>query len=168
MAQNKYGFTNVASLTAEAIGTPGNRTFRISAASGSSSATVWIEKEQLFQLSLAIKQLQSSLATNSTPALPSSLEAPPLTKLDLTPNKIVLSYSESAACFIIEVSETQGQQSTTLKLWVSEKLVKDFSTQAMQVCYAGRPLCQLCGSPMDSSGHRCPMVNGHSTETHIP
>ena len=25
----------------------------------------------------------------------------------------------------------------------------------------GRPLCQLCGLPMDPDGHKCPASNGH-------
>lgn len=167
MPQNKYEFTNVTSLTAKAFGKPGNRTFHISTASGSSSAIIWIEKEQLFQLSLAIKQMQSSSTTSQTFSPPSNLEAPPLTKLDIKPSKIIFSYDETTACFIIEVSEPQGQHSTTLKVWANETLVRDFSEHAIQICYEGRPLCRLCGSPIDAAGHQCPMRNGHSTETLI-
>ena len=170
MPRTKYEFTNVTSLTADAIGEPGNRTFRILATSRSSSAIVRVEKAALFQLALATKQLQASLPAtkclSSSP--PSGLEAPPLTKLDITPDKIVFGYSESTGCFTIEVSEAQDRHSTTLKAWVGQDLMEAFTIQAMQVCYAGRPLCRLCGGPMEPSGHRCPMVNGRPTGTHVP
>ena len=52
MAGAKNEFTNLTRLTPEAIGEPGKRTFRVMADSGSSSATIWLEKEQLFQLAL--------------------------------------------------------------------------------------------------------------------
>ena len=57
MAEPRNEFTNVASLRAEAIGEPGERTFRLLVDSESSSASVWLEKEQLFQLALGIQQL---------------------------------------------------------------------------------------------------------------
>ena len=53
----KSEFTNVTSLRAESLGEPGQRTFRILVDSGSSSAIIWLEKEQLFQLALSIHQI---------------------------------------------------------------------------------------------------------------
>ena len=30
-----------------------------------------------------------------------------------------------------------------------------------QVVARGRPLCPLCGNPLDPTGHICPAMNGH-------
>ena len=65
MAIPKAEFTKVTGLRAEALGEPGQRTFRILVDSDSSSATMWLEKEQLFQLALAIGHLQASLPEGS-------------------------------------------------------------------------------------------------------
>jgi hypothetical protein len=61
MADPKNEFTQVTKLLLEAIGNPGSRTFRILVDSGSSSATVWLEKEQLLQLAVAIQELISNV-----------------------------------------------------------------------------------------------------------
>ena len=61
MAQAKNEFTSVSGLRAESVGEPGKRTFRIVVDSASSSASIWLEKEQLFQLALAIQQMTAPL-----------------------------------------------------------------------------------------------------------
>jgi uncharacterized repeat protein (TIGR03847 family) len=38
---------------------------------------------------------------------------------------------------------------------------RSFVLHASAVVEEGRPLCQLCGLPMDPSGHNCPASNGH-------
>ena len=35
-----------------------------------------------------------------------------------------------------------------------------FATRAATVVSAGRPACQVCGGPVDPSGHLCPRANG--------
>ena len=42
--------------------------------------------------------------------------------------------------------------------------VAAFAEEALRVCAAGRPLCPLCGGPMDPNGHPCPRTNGHAVE----
>ena len=67
MPSAKNEFTSVSRLRAEAFGEPGNRTFRIQVDSSSSTASIWIEKEQLFQLALAIQQMMATLTEERTP-----------------------------------------------------------------------------------------------------
>ena len=169
MARAKNEFTNVTTLSAEALGEPGQRTFRILVDSSSSSAIIWLEKEQLFQLALAIQQLQVTLPEEQgTPGPPPvDREAPALTKLDFKLSKLVLGYEEDRELFIIEAhdSEEEDEESVTIKVWASRELVKEFSEEAVRVCAAGRPLCPLCGGPIDPTGHQCPRVNGHLKAT---
>ena len=49
-------------LDAEAIGQPGNRRFRIYARSSRGTASLWLEREQMEALSLAIDQLLAQAA----------------------------------------------------------------------------------------------------------
>jgi uncharacterized repeat protein (TIGR03847 family) len=39
--------------------------------------------------------------------------------------------------------------------------VRTFILHALAVVAEGRPICQLCGLPMDPGGHNCPASNGH-------
>ena len=48
-------------LEAEAIGEPGRRTFRLVAANEDELAHIWIEKEQLQALGIAIDQMLATL-----------------------------------------------------------------------------------------------------------
>ena len=85
-------FTNVSYLSAEALGEPGDRTFRILVDSGTSSASIWLEKEQLLQLALGVKQLLASLPATEPPAGASMdhREAPDASRLDFKLGKLVL------------------------------------------------------------------------------
>ena len=58
----------VESIAAEAIGEPGKRTFRVTPAGPRGEAVVWMEKEQLFQIGLAIKQFIITIAPSDDPA----------------------------------------------------------------------------------------------------
>ena len=50
-------FTQVTKFIPETFGEPGMRTFRINVDSESSTANIWLEKEQLAELSMAMLQL---------------------------------------------------------------------------------------------------------------
>jgi uncharacterized repeat protein (TIGR03847 family) len=43
--------------------------------------------------------------------------------------------------------------------------VRAFVLHALAIVEEGRPLCQLCGLPMDADGHLCPASNGHHPVT---
>ena len=60
-------------LHCEAIGEPGQRTFNITARSDRGEAVVWMEKEQLFQLGISLKQF---LTTRQIPVNPSMFDFP--------------------------------------------------------------------------------------------
>ena len=50
-------FGSVSGLEAEAIGEPGRRTFRLRVRSGQQTASLWLEKEQLQALAVALMQV---------------------------------------------------------------------------------------------------------------
>lgn len=169
MAQAKNEFTSVSGLRAESVGEPGKRTFRIVVDSASSSASIWLEKEQLFQLALAIQQLIATLPKDhkSEGEPPTHREAEALTRLDFKVAKLVLGHDGGRGLFIIDAHDPEDGESATVRVWASVEQATKFSREALSVCASGRPLCPLCGRPIDSSGHRCARVNGHVTPTDI-
>lgn len=159
-------FTNITTLRAEALGQPGKRTFRILVDSGNMSAVVWLEKEQLFQLALAIHQLLVMLpedpdAPAEPPGEPQTL---PVVDLELKVSRLVLGHDDRMSMFIIDAhdEDDEEEEALVLRLWASRQQVKELSEDALRVCASGRPLCPLCGGPIDSTGHQCPRVNGHA------
>ncbi|MBI4235758.1 MAG: DUF3090 family protein, partial [Chloroflexi bacterium] len=62
MAEAQHDLGLVTRLHTEALGTPGQRRFRILAEGERGSAVVWLEKEELHSLALAIARLLEILA----------------------------------------------------------------------------------------------------------
>ena len=173
MADAKNEFTNVSKLLPEALGEPGKRTFRILVESDSSSATIWLEKEQLFQLGLAVQQLLSTLPEqqdNESIDL-EGREAPGLTSLDFKVGRLVLGHGGGNGYFIIDahdLEDDEGEDAAALvRVWASRDQVKSFAEEALRLCAAGRPLCPLCGRAINPDGHECPRVNGHVKITEL-
>ncbi len=167
MSQPKNEFTSVTKLQAEAFGEPGNRMFRMNVDSASSSASVWLEKEDLFQLALAIQQIVNSISDDklSLADPPTDREAPGLTKLDFKAMNLALGHDPRRGLFVIDTYNVGDGEDPTIRVWLDKQQMLEFSEGAMRVCAAGRPLCPLCGRAIDPDGHRCPRVNGHAKLT---
>lgn len=167
MPDAKNEFTQVSRLVPESVGEPGKRTFHILVDSASSSATIWLEKEQLFQLALAIQQLMATLTEEGDATeIPPDSEAPGLTKLDFKVGRLVLGHDASNGLFIIDAHDLEDDDESerapaTVRIWANKQQVTRFADDAFQACAAGRPLCPLCGRPIDPEGHKCVRVNGH-------
>ena len=63
MPDARYDFAAVDAIDAEAIGTPGKRTFRLRILRGDNAAALWVEKQQLAALGEAIPRLLEQLHT---------------------------------------------------------------------------------------------------------
>ena len=165
MGPTKNEFTQVTGLRAEALGEPGKRTFRILVAGASSSAIIWLEKEQLFQLGLAIQRLMATVSDDQDgPTTRLEDESPIPSNLDFKVFKLVLGHDAGNGLFVIDAhgEEDEDEETSTARVWASSDIAREFSEEALHVCAAGRPLCPLCGGPMDPTGHSCPRVNGHT------
>ena len=73
-----WDFGRAELLEPEAIGEPGQRTFRLRVLSGSEAASLWLEKEQLVALTLAIRQLLEQ--TDEEDASSEAGPSPPVTR----------------------------------------------------------------------------------------
>ena len=169
MAIPKVEFTRVTGLRAEALGEPGKRTFRIQVDSESSSATMWLEKEQLFQLALAIGHLQASLPEGSGSGGGARFgdEVGPQAHVEFKVGKLVLGHEGNSDRFIIDAHDTESaedDEDPTVRVWSERDQLTAFAEESLRICAAGRPLCTLCGGPIDPTGHVCPRSNGHALQ----
>ena len=186
MAAPQAEFNSMSSITPEALGEPGKRTFRLLVEDAAGSAMLWMEKEQLFQLAMAITRLQAILPSSgdadSAPS-PSTGEgwgdgdSSPFPStgegwgegdsphFEFTVGKMVLGHEGTSDRFVIDAydagEEEAEDDAPTIRLWGVRGQLRTFAAEALKVCAAGRPICPLCSEPVDSTGHKCARVNGH-------
>ncbi len=167
MAPPQAEFTSISSITPEALGEPGKRTFRLLVEDAAGSAMLWMEKEQLFQLAMAITRLQAILpASGDDDSAPSPSTGEGETPhYEFTVGKIVLGHEGNSDRFVIDAYDAGMEESEddapTIRLWGVRGQLRTFAAEALKVCAAGRPICPLCSEPMDTTGHKCARVNGH-------
>ena len=77
--------------------------------------------------------------------------------------RVELGFDETVDSILINAFDIQADEddgpglSMRLTRSQARALVRDAATLAA----AGRPLCPMCGQPMDPGGHVCPEQNGH-------
>ncbi|WP_287483850.1 DUF3090 domain-containing protein [Caldilinea sp.] len=167
----------VSRITVGAIGKPGQRTFYIQARKGAELVTLVCEKEQVSALCMALEQWLEELrvkypkgAKFSPLDIDMELEQPlaPLFRV----GQMGLGYDEKNDLTVIVLTEllpedVNPDEASSVRLFCSRAQIEAFSRHGLQVVAKGRPICPLCGKPMDADGEIqgfCPRRNGHSDE----
>ena len=156
-------------METEAIGQPGQRTFRIRIRTQQSTASLWLEKEQVTVLATTIQQilarrpLASAARRTGTPALQPFPDQP---DYDFQVSQLALGYDEDADTIVILATDAAAidQSRPTLRATVTREAARLFTAQAESTLKAGRPLCPLCQTVLESETHFCPPSNGHSDD----
>ena len=166
----RYNLGAAQSIAAETFGRPGQRTFRISAATGRAQSFIWLEKEQLFQLAIylqrALEQVGADAQSRASNPGEESWMGDPLEQ-DFRARQMQLQYDRDANCFQLQAFEGDeddpdaGAQ-TSVSFWFTVSQSSALAEEALRICAAGRPPCFLCGMPIDPEGHRCARANGHA------
>jgi uncharacterized repeat protein (TIGR03847 family) len=165
-----WDFGRVDLLESEAIGEPGERHFRLRVRSGAEAASLWLEKEQLAALTLAIRQLleqTEGASTEETAARSPSGAFPDPPQVDFKLGRLGIGYDEDARMVTIFAYDTEQADdedaAPTFSCQVSRGQCRHFADEAEEVISAGRPVCVLCGGPVEQDGsHKCLRRNGHS------
>lgn len=164
---HKYELATV--LEAEAIGEPGSRRFRVIAGVPSDVVSLWMEKEQLHALGLAIEQLIEQLGavgviTQDVTPEPAPLGEPvPPTAPEYLVSKMAIGYDDEmglVAIFAHDI-EQSDDDSPIFDARAPLSAARALAEQIEAVVAAGRPRCPRCGAPIGPEGHVCPHNNGH-------
>jgi len=159
------------SVETEAIGVPGKRTFKITATSIRGSAVVWLEKEQLLRVAMAMKRFLAarSVAEPGRRAMQAGPAGPVV--VEFKAGEMSLHHDAStgvltlAAAAIEPAPEPELPESEKLPAAVqfsfTRPVAATLADRALEVCAAGRRPCPLCGGPIDPEGHFCVKSNGH-------
>ena len=154
-------------VDAQVFGQPGQRTFRLRiVGAASETASIWLEKEQMQALSLALKQMLSQLEYDQEPPPPDIAEFPVVADQDLRIGRMGMGFNAPDRTVILYLYEAglEDDDDPTIRARFSQEQCAGLSQQLDDVVAGGRPICPLCGAPIDAGGHMCVRANGHSKQ----
>lgn len=154
-------------IDAQAFGQPGQRTFRLRIMAGAGdTASIWMEKEQLQALSLALKQMLSQLEYDAEPPPADAGDFPTVATHDFRVGRMGMGFHADDRTIVLYVYEVglEDNDEPTLRARLTQEQCASLGAHLDDVIAGGRPLCPLCGLAMDASGHACVRSNGHSKQ----
>ncbi len=165
-------------FTADYVGTPGHRAFFVQARSGEATFTYVVEKAQVQLLAEKFQEMLVEVDESDTVVAAAPERDPALALSEpLDPRwrvgAIGLGYNESDDSILVilhpveaptdEDDEAGDDEDTGEedRFHLRRDQARAFVLHVTAAVGEGRPLCQLCGLPMDPEGHNCPASNGH-------
>jgi len=174
-------------VTAGAVGPPGQRVFYLQARQDGEVVSLRLEKQQVAALCEYLAGILNDLAT-VTDTVPTDLALIEPVVAEWVTGALAVAYEEAddrillvAEEFIPEaesddddddpddedddilgLGETRGPDGTpasTARFRLTRAQVLGMVRHASSIVAAGRPICQICGRPMDPAGHFCPRNN---------
>ncbi len=171
-------------LGADAVGQPGQRRFRLFARTGRRSLFLWMEKEQLNTLSLALDRVMAQISEGDilrtvaqaappphSGGLPADFPGHPTYEFQV--GQIRIGYDERHGLLAliaspIEIMLEPGQEpravireDESVSLLFTLQQAQDFTQSIASLVSSGRPVCPLCNTPLDGGPHACIRQNGH-------
>lgn len=172
-------FDSVSRLTASAQGEPGRRRFYLLVSHESMWVRVWIERDQLEALALAVSQvlasLEGKLFLDPEPAEPvpeldrepdpsSGLEA------EFKAGRLTLGYDaqRDLIALITGDADAQDPSEPVLACRATRVQMQRLALRVTEILASGRPRCKICGGPLeDGVLHVCPKTNGHPPSDYL-
>ncbi|MGL4298385.1 MAG: DUF3090 family protein [Candidatus Neomicrothrix subdominans] len=155
------------------VGEPGNRVFYMQARDGHRVTSLRCEKEQV----LALAQFLMRLVGDDGPVEPLGELIEPVTESFVIGNLLVS--AEDADGSVVVVAEElvfvdedddslfldepsfddAAAEPRELRIRMSAAAARGFAQRAGRLMAGSRPICELCGRPIDPDGHACPRLN---------
>lgn len=160
------------------IGVPGERTFYLQVRAGQQLVSVTLEKQQSAQLAEKIDEILDQLgALEGNPfSVPTSTPVELVDNDQLEPVEeqfragvMSLGWDPTTAQIVVEaypITEVDdeddepldiddAEESEVLRVRMPVGTARAFTKRTHEVVGAGRPICVVCGYPMDADGHVC-------------
>ena len=156
------------------VGLPGSRAFYLQARTGPRILSVALEKEQAALLAQKVDEILDRLrevegnrwsVPTSTPVELVDNEPLDAVEEQFRAGAIGIGWDPATAQVIIEAhplpaegeefDEAAAAASEMLRVKMPVGTARTFTQRTREVVDAGRPLCTLCGHPIDPEGHTC-------------
>ena len=155
------------------VGEPGNRVFYLQARDGHRVTSLRCEKEQV----LALAQFLMRLVGDDGPAEPLGELIEPIAESFVVGNLLVSAEDADGSVVVVaeelvfvdddeddfsldELSLDDADiEPRELRIRMSAAAARGFAQRAGRLMAGSRPICDLCGRPMDPDGHACPRLN---------
>lgn len=161
-------------FTVDFVGEPGRRAFFLQSKSDEGVFTLAIEKQQVAVLAEKLSEILVLIDRTDTVTGTQPVRDPELAPQPMEPEwrvgTIGLAYEESLDLVSVLLEPIRAESpeepdpypdAESLRVMLRRDQVRAFVLHALAVVGEGRPLCQLCGLPIDPAGHICPASNGH-------
>ncbi len=171
-------------LGADAVGGPGQRRFRLYAQAGGRAVIMWMEKEQLNTLALALDRALAQITDGNV--LRAIAQAGPKPTIEGMPadfpgrptfefqvGQIRIGYDEGRTLLAliaapIEILLERGQEpraiireDESVSIFFTMQQAQTLTSSINVLVASGRPVCPLCNRPLDGGPHACVQQNGH-------
>ncbi len=168
-----YDLNPVTHITAGVAGKPGKRTFYLQGRQAATIVTLTVEKEHLTAMSRGIdellERLESGTKTLTVDAMQMELSQPvaPVFRV----GQLGLGYdAENNLIVLIAYAIPEDENAETVdvvRFWATRDQMRALARHAAGIVAGGRPICVLCGRPIDPEGHFCPKRNGHGEKASL-
>jgi uncharacterized repeat protein (TIGR03847 family) len=161
MATGRIVFENISELLAAARGAPGKRTFYLIAGHSDRWVRVWMEKTQMQTLGESIEQILTAQSSpgQSEDALLSTGDPPGQPAAEFQAGRLGLGHDPDRDMIVLLAQAPEEEP--VVQFWATKEQMRALSKRITEVVAAGRPVCALCGGPIDPHGHMCVKANGH-------
>jgi uncharacterized repeat protein (TIGR03847 family) len=167
-------------FTADYVGEAGERTFYLQSRDASGTLSYLVEKQQVAALAEKLRELlilidEEDTVRSATPGRDPALamEGPPEPEWRVGTMGLAFEEESDRVLLVMQPVQEEGaeeasdledlveQSDAGARFLLRRDQVRAFVLHAVAVVAEGRPLCQLCGLPMNPDGHVCPASNGH-------
>jgi uncharacterized repeat protein (TIGR03847 family) len=164
-------------LTAAAVGEPGQRSFYLQARKDDVVVSMLLEKQQVALLSAHIDELLERVGEPADEPDPDTLDLEEPIVPEFRIGRIGLGFDEDRDLVLLQCDEFVPEDEESdepspddmgqVRLWATRGQIAALARRGEQEVESGRPLCSMCGQPMDADGHFCPRSNGHGEVTRL-
>lgn len=173
MAGTLIEINPVTRITTGYVGQPGKRVFYLQANKSQDLVTLLIEKQQIEALAHGIEQFLVELQDKVPTLAEASDDYSPLEmqlSLPLDPlfrvGQIGLGYDADRDLMVLVAQEVvvegrDPEEATVARFFATRAQMRALGQYGLKLVREGRPICGLCGQPIDPEGHFCPRSNGH-------
>ncbi|MEO8458864.1 MAG: DUF3090 family protein [Chloroflexota bacterium] len=160
-------FGTARAIDAAAYGQPGSRTFQLRViGSNLESASLWMEKQQMQALNLALTQVLAQMGRpNANPD--SAATFPEGADHDFRVGRMAIGFDATSGTVVLHVfdlTKDEDDEEPDMQVRITGDACAALNGRLQEIIASGRPQCPLCGAPMDASGHACVRSNGHSKQ----